>query len=595
MFPVKTRPNATALLACGALLASTSFAQDRVFHGPLVQWHRDPTSSATFVWVEQLSPDVGLPATWLEGRAGFGYGDGDDATDLSAMRRESTRLYLATRFESPFSGNENPVELVADYDDAFVAYLNGKEIARSANLVGSHVGADVTDGHESGEAETFRVAGPGNPLKRGTNLLAVEVHNVRKSSSDLSFDASLSAGGRQLLPMGATWRYLVATDPEEEWYAGYPELSVPDEVPRTEESSWTLGIRPRGSGSFRSVAIKEKPFGETDDKVFFAQADDLRPGTLYEYVLSAGAAQLRSGWFRTAPATANRPIRFVVGGDMGTKTAVPVNKVAGAQDPLFVLIGGDIAYANGRDANLWFDWIDNWTDQIVAPDGRTIPMIVGIGNHEMKGLRVREKDAPYYFSLFDLPGGRSNFTVDFADYLSVVMLDSNHAQKVESQTPWLGLQLAARQDRTHLFSVYHRPAWGTGIKGNLKDIREHWTPLFEKHGVDCVFENDHHVYKRSHKITGGVRDEENGILHIGDGAWGATLREITPAMINRVGADEYLAEWRSVHHLVLVTANPDGSKRYQAIAADGEIFDEYFDKTPARPQGLLEALAPSNQ
>lgn len=90
--------------------------------------------------------------------------------------------------------------------------------------------------------------------------------------------------------------------------------------------------------------------------------------------------------------------------------------------------------------------------------------------------------------------------MDFGDYMSLAVLDSNHTQPVEDQTDWLKKQLNSRKQRPHLFAVYHRPAWGTGVKGNIEEIQREWCQLFEKFGVDCVFEDDHHTYKRTHKI-----------------------------------------------------------------------------------------------
>ncbi|MDF1658811.1 MAG: hypothetical protein P1U58_14445 [Verrucomicrobiales bacterium] len=499
------------------------------------------------------------------------------------MKDHHSRLFIAREFEVGRISGDRPLHLVIDYDDAFVAYINGVEVARSANLDREYLDADVEGGHEAGEAEVFVIPDPRGILKPGTNLISIEGHNVRDSSSDFSLNPSLLLGTTVLVPEGAIWRYLAGADAGSRWFLRLPDLSPLPELPRAEESEWTIGVRLRGTSQpFIASDIKSGAFGETDDKVFHAVVDSLQPGMGYEYSLAVNDRVLKTGWFRTAPRIQHGPIEFVVGGDMGTTTGIPVCKVAGELNPMFALVGGDLAYGNGREAYKWFDWIDNWTEFVVGDRGREIPMIMGIGNHEMKGLRIREKDAPFYFSLFDLPTGESNFTVDFSDYMSIVLLDSNHAKRVESQTLWLGLQLNARKDRRHLFSIYHRPAWGTGIKRNLKDIQRHWTPLFEQFGVDCVFENDHHTYKRSHKITNGVRDDENGILHIGDGAWGAKLRPITPQMLKRVGADKYLAEWASVHHLVKVTARRDGTKIYEAVNAKGEIFDRFVDEDPAK-------------
>ena len=63
---------------------------------------------------------------WSEGVSGFGYGDGDDATVIPP----SNSIYLRHVFQID-DANSFPAALLAvDYDDGFVAYLNGTEIAR---------------------------------------------------------------------------------------------------------------------------------------------------------------------------------------------------------------------------------------------------------------------------------------------------------------------------------------------------------------------------------------------------------------------------------------------------------------------------------
>ena len=106
------------------------------------------------------------------------------------------------------------------------------------------------------------------------------------------------------------------------------------------------------------------------------------------------------------------------------------------------------------------------------------------------------------------------------------------------------------------------------MKEDAIDIRREWSPLFEKHKVDAVFENDHHVYKRTHPIRGGERDDKGGVLYLGDGAWGVKIREVPKDWKSR----SYLVEARSVNHLIKVTMTGSGFA-YEAMTAAGEVFD----------------------
>jgi hypothetical protein len=160
--------------------------------------------------------------------------------------------------------------------------------------------------------------------------------------------------------------------------------------------------------------------------------------------------------------------------------------------------------------------------------------------------------------------------------MSVLGLDSGHTSNIKAQSKWLSESLAARETIPRQFICYHRPAWGSGVKEDATDIRREWSPVFEKYKVDAVFENDHHVYKRTHPIRGGKVDEKNGVIYLGDGAWGVDVRAIpTDWKTTR----PYLVEARSVNHLIKVTMTKSGFQ-YEGIKADGKVFDE--TKRPLR-------------
>ena len=130
---------------------------------------------------------------WSSGQGGFGYADGDDNTTIPNT--------LAVFFRKSFQVGDLDEILSAsvhgDYDDGFVAYLNGVEIARSFNMgtPGTVVSYDQTT---EGDHEAVMYQG-GVPdvfilyqndldglLQEGENVFAVEVHNVNSTSSDMS-------------------------------------------------------------------------------------------------------------------------------------------------------------------------------------------------------------------------------------------------------------------------------------------------------------------------------------------------------------------------------------------------------------------------
>lgn len=144
----------------------------------------------------QLSNNWNQPGfndmSWGEGNGGFGYGDGDDNTIIPS----TVSLYLRKEFTLSDTASIAALSLYADYDDAFVAYLNGVEVARanigSVGVMPPHDEESITwreaELYQGGQPEAFPL--PLETLdglwKNGANTLAIQVHNANLNSSDLS-------------------------------------------------------------------------------------------------------------------------------------------------------------------------------------------------------------------------------------------------------------------------------------------------------------------------------------------------------------------------------------------------------------------------
>jgi hypothetical protein len=184
------------------LLSLKSFSQD--------PQHWENLIDAADTW-KYIIPSSELPAnwtdpdfddsSWLSGPGGIGYGDGDDRTTvpvgtISVFMRKNFTLADASELVSAF--------LYVDYDDGFVAYLNGTEIAR-ANI--GTVGVIPPYNALADKIVEPSAASGGLPysypvdsaklvssLKYGNNVLALQFHNQAATSSDLSSTTYFIAG-----------------------------------------------------------------------------------------------------------------------------------------------------------------------------------------------------------------------------------------------------------------------------------------------------------------------------------------------------------------------------------------------------------------
>ncbi len=353
-----------------------------------------------------------------------------------------------------------------------------------------------------------------------------------------------------------------------------------------EHTAASLMYREAGEEDWKTAEGSHHRLKPSTLQVRRVQLSGLKPDTDYEFF---PGNEPPSGWFlpqrfRTMPNPMTRPIRFVSGGDMKHTRAMAnaMNERAGKLDPDFAVLGGDFAYADGVDAAKWVDWLHSWTRFARGENGRHIPMIVAIGNHEVIGQYHGQapEDAPYFYGLFALPEDRSYYALDFGDYLSFIVLDTDHTQPIiGEQSEWLQRAMEKRKEQQFIFPVYHYPAYGSALSksppGKLpydtpraESIREHWVPTFERYGVSIVFENDHHTYKRTYPILKNERDDDRGIIYLGDGCWGVHTRDVPEP-----GAAWYLAHAESRKHLFHVTLHPEGRIDVEAVDAEGEVFD----------------------
>ncbi len=172
----------------------TRWGGERILFQPGDEWKYFPgrtEPASRDDWTEPGFDDSG----WESGPAGIGYGDGDDQTVLDDMRNNYVSCYMRREFEIADPAAVSSLIFTIDYDDSFIAYLNGHEVARSSNISGNPPSYNQTanGNHEAGTPEAFDIQSAVQYLVPGTNVFAIEGHNVSKTSSDFSLIPTLQA------------------------------------------------------------------------------------------------------------------------------------------------------------------------------------------------------------------------------------------------------------------------------------------------------------------------------------------------------------------------------------------------------------------
>ncbi|HMA38345.1 MAG TPA: metallophosphoesterase, partial [Chloroflexia bacterium] len=294
----------------------------------------------------------------------------------------------------------------------------------------------------------------------------------------------------------------------------------------------------------------------------------LRPGTGYSYILLAdGGALAPDAVFHTAPPPgAATPFRFLVWGDSGC--GCPPQLAVAAQmaqtHPDLLLHTGDMIYENGEAA-----LYDPRFFSPYSPTLATAPIYPAVGNHD----DLTNQGDPWLQTFF-LPGDPGTHTTRYYAFnygnAHFIALDSEEAfDPTSAQYSWLLADLAspAAQTATWRFAFFHQPPYSSGYgHGSSYMLRETWSPLFERYGVDVVFSGHEHNYERTtprrdYTAVGGTHP----VVYIVTGGGGQQLYN--------VGHQSWTAYADMIYHFVQVQV--DGPRlTLEAISADGQVVDQ---------------------
>lgn len=255
----------------------------------------------------------------------------------------------------------------------------------------------------------------------------------------------------------------------------------------------------------------------------FARLTGLQPDTLYYFVVEDPSGVSPTYSFRTLPDNPDKKLSIIAGGDSRNNRAPrkAANLLVAKLRPHVVMFGGDMTSLG--TANEWKEWFEDW-QATIAEDGRMTPIIATRGNHEGSNEILE--------TLFDTPPG-VYYALNLGGNLVRVYTLNTEASISGTQTTWLKNDLSS-QNATWRFVQYHHP-----MRAHVKDKVEgtsqysNWAQLFYQYKVNVVVESDSHTVKStwplkpsssSKAVEGFERDDENGTVYLGEGCWGAPLR-----------------------------------------------------------------------
>jgi hypothetical protein len=450
-------------------------------------------------------------ATWKEGNAELGYGDGDEKTVINNVGKNKEKFisaYFRKLFEVSKPGEYKTLELELKRDDGAIVYINGTEVYRSNMPAGNITQDTKASSALSGSNETVYVTVylDSKFLQKGKNLVAVEVHQDNPNSSDLSFDLSLHAGNHASVTRGP-----------------YLQSGNPSSIIVKWRTSFAVGSKVYYGTSVNYTDSVVKSEAETDHSI---QLSGLQPFTKYYYSISSEGGNPdtdSSKYFFTPPVDGNAtPVRIWTMGDFGT---TGVHQL-GARDAYYnyskdtytnlILWLGDDAYPAGTD--------EQYGTNVFRPYSKILSQSLVYstsGNHDLFSSNVEKETGPY-FDIFSFPkngecgglasGSEAYYSFNYGN-IHFVCLESNidsFGNRTAKMLEWLNADLASNKSKWTIaffhFAIYSNGYHNSDVNKNMIWMRQNVAPVLEKYNTDLVLTGHLHDYERSGLLNGYYGD-----------------------------------------------------------------------------------------
>ena len=432
----------------------------------------------------------------------------------TAVPAGSSSVYTRASFTVSSAASVQSLFLGADYDDGYVAWINGVEVFRSKEMPAGALAWNTAAAlHESsnGQAPSYgalqNISAAGIPaLHDGVNVLAVGVWNAAITSSDLVLVPRLSMDVTDVTSSVTRGPYLQLATPSSmvvRWRTG-----------TATDGQVRYGLAP-GSLTFSA----DSPVVTTEHIVMVS---GLSPSTTYYYSVGTTAGPLAGGdldhFFVTSPPSGTaRPTRIWVLGDSGTANADAravrdaYTAFTGASPTDLWLMLGDNAYPDGTDAQYQAAVFDIYPAML-----RKAPLWPTLGNHDGHTADSATQSGPYY-DIFTLPtggeaGGMPSGTEAYYSFdrgnIHFICLESFETDRSPggAMMTWLREDLASTLQEW-IIAFWHHPPYSKGshdsdVDLELIEMRQNALPILESAGVDLVLSGHSHSYERSFLIDG---------------------------------------------------------------------------------------------
>lgn len=446
------------------------------------------------------------------------YIDGISDDDIPAF-------FFRTTFQVKDAGAVTKIQGQLLYDDAAIVYINGVKVAAFDEPDGGFASNLSYGGSNAADPKTGNITVTDTSmLVDGTNVLAVELHQGRQSSSDIylavnELTASSEPESKELkvdsltVNIGATEDCLGIT-----WY----------------DTESTAGVLHFGG---KDYTAEVKQASKTGYYVNHVDLSGLEPSTKYTYTISVGEKTSKEYTYET-PAFGSDSFSFAAVGDPQLYYSSLDKNVEGWTKTVNEVL------SDGTDYSFLFSLGDQ-INEYYAADGSNLDKVEaeysGFFNNEslssialatLVGNHDNGNNSTLYTEHFQMPGvtaygqnkeGDGDYSFTYGGVQFMVLNTSNLS--IADHKAFLEETLKKNPDANWNVVCFHKSMYSVASHVTEEDIvqlRTGLSPIFKELGIDVVLQGHDHVYARSY-IMGG---EDGMTADVQKNADGTALTDI---------------------------------------------------------------------
>ena len=432
---------------------------------------------------------------------------------------DTPAYFFRTTFNIPSLEGMTKLIGTLQHDDGAIVYINGQRVAafddvacdESGNSLGHGIDANLQYGGANASTpitSTFTLTDL-SILHTGENTIAVELHNGRKTSSDIWFHfTDLTLSSEAINVEFSDLSLFVGADETERnltWYVdGTDEAG---QVLVAKQNELADGQMPENASSFNAVSSQSNDGGKYSNQ---ATITGLEEGTTYAYQLVNSGVKSDIYTFTTGD-NSDGSFSFAFAGDPQIGASGNAASDTEGWDKTLSIVTGNEAFTGidfllsagdqvntASDENQYNGYLDH--EELTGLATATV-----VGNHDTSSNAYSQHFNEPNNSQYGATTASSDYYFVYDGVLFLVLNSNNMSDAEHKAFMQNAIEATKDQDIQWKVVTFHHSIYSVAnhaVESDILQRRNALVPIFEELDIDVVLMGHDHVYVRSWMMDG---------------------------------------------------------------------------------------------